>query len=43
MQAFFINFGSQTVKENAEFFNFNEDQSDDVTIFDVRALFNRLA
>ncbi len=42
VQAFFINFQSQTVQDNAAFFKFNEDQSDEVTIFDVQALFNRL-
>ncbi len=42
VQAFFLNFESQTVQENAAFFRFNKDQSDEVTILDVQALFNPL-
>jgi endonuclease YncB( thermonuclease family) len=42
VQAFFNSFDSEAVQNNAEFFNFNDDDPAEVSIFDVQALFTKL-
>ncbi|ERH10557.1 MAG: hypothetical protein J07HX64_02332 [halophilic archaeon J07HX64] len=42
VQAFFLNFETPAVQNNPEAFNFDGDENDQVTIFDVQELFLRL-
>ncbi len=43
VQTFFLNFETPTVQDNPEAFNFDGSANDEVTIFDVQALFVTLA
>jgi PKD repeat protein len=43
VQAFFLNFEDETVQSNPAAFNFTEEDPEEVSIFDVQALFTKLS